>query len=123
LFISLHFNSYPPDPAGVSGPETYCITPVGTASSNDAERLGAGHGACPANRVEDKSLLLAWSVQRSLVRSLGVTDRGVRRARYEVLRTAQMPAILVEGGYMSRVNGFLTPAGASRWRRRWCAPW
>ncbi len=101
LFISLHFNASPADPANVQGPETYCITPVGAASSNDAEGVGAGHGACPANRVEDKSLLLAYQVQRSLVRSLGVTDRGVRRARFEVLRTAQMPAILIEGGYMT----------------------
>ena len=101
LFISLHFNSFPADPASVQGPETYCITPLGAASSNDAEGLGAGHSACPANRVEDKSLLLAYEVQRSLVRSLGVTDRGVRRARFEVLRTAEMPAILIEGGYLS----------------------
>jgi N-acetylmuramoyl-L-alanine amidase len=101
LFISLHFNSFPADPGSVQGPETYCITPVGAASSNDSEGVGAGHGACPANRVEDKSLLLAYQVQRSLVRSLGVTDRGVRRARFEVLRTAEMPAILIEGGYLS----------------------
>jgi N-acetylmuramoyl-L-alanine amidase len=101
LFISLHFNSYPPDPASVEGPETYCITPVGAASSNDSEGEGAGAGSCPANRNDDKSLLLAYQVQRSLVRSLGVTDRGVRRARFEVLRTAEMPAILIEGGYMS----------------------
>jgi len=101
LFISLHFNSFPADPASVQGPETYCITPVGAASSNDSAGVGAGHGACPANRVEDKSLLLAYQVQRSLVRSLGVTDRGVRRARFEVLRDAEMPAILIEGGYLS----------------------
>lgn len=101
LFISLHFNSSPADAVNVQGPETYCITPAGAASSNDAEREGAGAGACPANRVEDKSLLLAYQVQRALVKSLGVTDRGVRRARFEVLRTAQMPAILIEGGYMS----------------------
>jgi len=101
LFISLHFNSFPSDPNRVEGPETYCITPVGAASSNDSEGVGAGHGACPANRVQDKSLLLAYQVQRSLVRSLGATDRSVRRARFEVLRTAEMPAILIEGGYMS----------------------
>ena len=40
-------------------------------------------------------------MQRALVRSLGATDRSVRRARFEVLRSAQMPAILIEGGYMS----------------------
>lgn len=102
LFVSLHFNAFTSgDSAGVSGPETYCITPVGAASSNDSAEEGADHGACPANRVEDKSLLLAYQVQRSLVRSLGATDRSVRRARWEVLRTAQMPAILIEGGYLS----------------------
>lgn len=101
LFISLHFNSFPSDPGSVQGPETYCITPVGAASSNDSEGVGAGHGACPANRFEDRSLQLAYEVQRSLVRNLGVNDRSVRRARFEVLRTAEMPAILIEGGYMS----------------------
>lgn len=101
LFISLHFNTFPADPKSVAGPETYCITPVGAPSSNDSEGVSAGHGACPANAVEDKSLLLAYQVHRSLVKNLGATDRGVRRARFEVLRTAEMPAILVEGGYMS----------------------
>jgi len=101
LFISLHFNSFPPDPASVQGPETYCITPVGAASSNDSEGEGINHGPCPANRLEDRSLLLAYQIQRALVRNLGATDRSVRRARWEVLRTAEMPAILIEGGYMS----------------------
>ncbi len=101
LFVSLHFNSFSGNGAAVQGPETYCITPVGASSSNDSEGAGAGSHAYPANRVEDRSLLLAYQVQRSLVRSLGVTDRSVRRARFEVLRTAQMPAVLIEGGYMS----------------------
>jgi N-acetylmuramoyl-L-alanine amidase len=101
LFISLHFNSSPSEASTVQGAETYCITPVGAASSNDAEGVGTGSGPCAANRVEDRSLLLAYQVQRSLVRSLGSDDREVRRARFEVLRTAEMPAILIEGGYMS----------------------
>src|ERR1019366_10670523 len=42
LFVSLHFNSFPGDPASVQGPETYCITPLGAASSNDSEGAGAG---------------------------------------------------------------------------------
>jgi len=101
LFISLHFNASPADAVNVHGPETYCITPMGAASSNDAGGVGSGHSACAANRLEDKSLLLAYQVQRALVRCLGVTDRSVRRARFEVLRTAEMPAILIEGGYMT----------------------
>ena len=100
LFVSLHFNATPTGKNEVEGPQTYCITPVG-ASSTDALGEGANYGATTANRVEQKSLLLAYQVQKSLVRNLGAKDRGVRRARYAVLRDATMPAILVEGGYMT----------------------
>jgi N-acetylmuramoyl-L-alanine amidase len=100
LFISLHFNASPADPQNVAGTETYCITPVGAASSN-AQGEGADYGATPANHNENKSLLLAYQVQKALVRNLGVADRSVRRARFAVLRDAAMPAILVEGGYMT----------------------
>jgi len=100
LFVSLHFNATPTGKNEVEGPQTYCITPVG-ASSTDAQGEGSNYGPTPANRVEQRSLLLAYDVQRSLVRTLGAEDRGVRRARFAVLRDATMPAILVEGGYMT----------------------
>jgi N-acetylmuramoyl-L-alanine amidase len=100
LFVSLHFNATPTGKNEVEGPQTYCITPVG-ASSTDAQGEGANSGVTAANRCEDKSLLLAYQVQKSLVRNLGANDRGVRRARYWVLRDATMPAILIEGGYMT----------------------
>jgi N-acetylmuramoyl-L-alanine amidase len=100
LFVSLHFNATPTGKDDVEGPQTYCITPVG-ASSTDAQGEGANYGPTTANRVEQKSLLLAYQMQKSLVQSLRVPDRGVRRARYAVLRDATMPAILIEGGYMT----------------------
>ena len=100
LFISLHFNATPTGKDEVEGPQTYCITPVG-ASSTDAQGEGANSGPTTANRVEPRSLLLAYQVQKSLVQNLRVPDRGVRRARYAVLRDATMPAILIEGGYMT----------------------
>jgi N-acetylmuramoyl-L-alanine amidase len=105
LFISLHFNATQAGAGEVSGPETYCITPVGAASSNAggegefASSIGAGPTI--ANRNENKSVLLAYQVQKSLVRTLSADDRGVRRARFAVLRDAMMPAILIEGGYMT----------------------
>ena len=101
LFISLHFNAFTSgDPASVSGPETYCITPVGAASSN-AQGVGGGSGPATANRNEQKSLIFAYQIQKSLVQNLGVNDRSVRRARYAVLRDATMPSILIEAGYMT----------------------
>lgn len=100
LFVSLHFNATETGRNSVSGAETYCITPVGASSSN-AEGKGAGYGATPANAVEKESLLLAYEVQRALVKNLGAPDRSVRRARFAVLRDAKMPAILVESGYMT----------------------
>jgi N-acetylmuramoyl-L-alanine amidase len=100
LFVSLHFNATPTGKNEVEGPQTYCITPVG-ASSTDAQGEGANYGPTTANRVEQRSLLLAYQMERSLVQSLRVPDRGVRRARFAVLRDAAMPAILIEGGYMT----------------------
>jgi len=100
LFVSLHFNATVSGKTDVSGPETYCITPVGASSSN-AQGEGASYGATPANVSEKKSLLLAYQVQRALVRNLDVEDRSVRRARFAVLRDAEMPAILIESGYMT----------------------
>ena len=46
-------------------------------------------------------MLLAYQLEKSLVRNLGCEDRGVKRARFEVLRAAEMPAVLIEGGFMS----------------------
>ena len=74
--------------------------PVGAASSN-AQGEGSWSGPTKANLYEIQSLLLAYQMEKSLVRNLGTEDRGVRRARFAVLRDAAMPAILIEGGYMT----------------------
>lgn len=100
LFISLHFNATSSSKDEVKGVETYCITPVGAASSN-AQGEGANHSAVTANRYERRSFLFAYEMQKSLVQNLHAVDRDVRRARFAVLRDAQMPAILIEGGYMT----------------------
>jgi N-acetylmuramoyl-L-alanine amidase len=100
LFVSLHFNATSSGKAEVRGAETYCITPVGASSSN-AQGEGSNYGPTTANRVGQKSLLLAYQVHKSLTQGLLVEDRDVRRARFAVLRDAAMPAILIEGGYMT----------------------
>ena len=97
LFVSLHFNSAA---AEARGSEVYCLTPAGATSTN-ARGEGAGTGAYPGNKFNEQNALLAYQVQKRLERDLGVEDRGVRRARFAVLKEAQMPAVLIEGGFMS----------------------
>jgi N-acetylmuramoyl-L-alanine amidase len=101
LFLSLHFNATGSSGgASVQGAEVYCLTPA-RASSTNARGEGAGTGAFPGNKHDSKNMLLAYEVQKALVRRLGAQDRGVKRARFAVLRSAEMPTILIEGGFMT----------------------
>jgi N-acetylmuramoyl-L-alanine amidase len=98
VFISLHFNAFPE--RSVQGTEVYCLTPAGAPSTN-ARGEGSGAGRFPGNRNNEKNMLLAFQMQKSLTQALSVEDRGVHRARFEVLRDAEMPAVLIEGGFLS----------------------
>lgn len=100
LFVSIHFNMGKSTSHGV---ETYAMTPQGAASM-DAEgkvskRDGARH---PGNEHGAESLLLADMVHREMCTLHPPSgDRGVKWARFAVLRTTRMPSILVEGGFLS----------------------
>jgi N-acetylmuramoyl-L-alanine amidase len=76
------------------------MTPAHTSSTN-ARGEGAGAGPYPGNRCDSKNILLSYQIQKAMLKSLSLEDRGLRRARFAVLRGAEMPAILIEGGYMS----------------------
>jgi N-acetylmuramoyl-L-alanine amidase len=97
LFVSLHFNSG----GGAEGIETYCLTPGGAASTASSWSLTDDGGSQPGNRFDEQNVWLAHCVQQSLVRTARAEDRGVRRARFVVLRGASCPAILVEAGFLT----------------------
>ncbi|MDY6784402.1 MAG: N-acetylmuramoyl-L-alanine amidase [Cyanobacteriota bacterium] len=44
---------------------------------------------------------LAQSIQSSIIRRTGMTNRGVKRANFYVLRNTSMPAVLVEVGFVT----------------------
>ena len=99
IFVSVHFNKS--NKGDASGLETYCLAPRGVPSM-DEENLSysdyvqhAGHTNDPAN------IALATTVHAALVRNLGLTDRGVKRARFVVVKNITIPGILIEGGFMS----------------------
>src|SRR6185437_1422922 len=99
LFVSLHFNSVEEGRNDVKGTEIFCCTPAGATSTN---ARGEGDTRWVAgNRNDEKNMLLAYEMQKSYTKNLDVEDRGVKRARFQVLREATMPAVLIEGGFMS----------------------
>ncbi|MGB8368739.1 MAG: N-acetylmuramoyl-L-alanine amidase family protein [Limisphaerales bacterium] len=113
LFISLHFNIGPPGKA--KGVEVYCLTPPKASSTNigrwghisewgdwrNINEWGHGTGLLSGNRCDNRNVFLAYQLQKSLVNNLPTNDHGLRRARFAVLRTAEMPAVLIEGGFLS----------------------
>ena len=100
LFVSLHFNAAEAAPNSVHGTEVYCLTPAGACSTNARGEPGNA-SRCAGNQLDEENLFLAYQMQKSLTRNLETEDRGVRRARFAVLRDAVMPAILIEAGYLS----------------------
>jgi N-acetylmuramoyl-L-alanine amidase len=116
LFISLHFNSAGFGSSEVRGVEVYCMTPQ-RASSTNARGEGGNTAAYPGNLNNARNLLLAYEIQKAVTQGAAMEDRGVKRARFEVLRGAEMPAVLIESGFMSN------PAEArnifsTSWRRQ-----
>ena len=71
------------------------------ASSTNARGEGGSSGAYSGNLNNAKNMLLAFQIQKAITESTGSEDRGVKRARFQVLRDAVMPAVLIEGGFMS----------------------
>jgi N-acetylmuramoyl-L-alanine amidase len=116
LFISVHCNSAPTK--NLRGIETYTLN---TSSNRYSIRLAARENATTERGVGDlqyiladlatkantgESAHLADRVQRSLVRNLsgtykGVKDLGTKEALFFVLLGAKMPAILVETSFLS----------------------
>lgn len=75
IFFSIHINSYQSTSAGT---ETYYHT--------------------------SQSRALAVEVHKELVKATGLRDRGVRTARFYVIRNTRMPSILTETAFISNPN-------------------
>ncbi|MGF1498717.1 MAG: N-acetylmuramoyl-L-alanine amidase [Elainellaceae cyanobacterium] len=75
LFVSIHANAISMSRPDVNGIETYYYS--------------------------DRGLRLARQIQNSLLQATGGPDRGVRRARFYVIRNTSMPAVLVETGFVT----------------------
>jgi len=104
LFVSIHVNASPQSVSVASGFETYHMPPANgrttaVADSNGGPPIPPRAYSGNSNNVEN--VRLAFAVQRQLLKNLNFADRGVKRARFAVLREVSVPAILVEAGFIS----------------------
>jgi len=101
LFISIHYNSV--HIRSANGIETYSMTPQGAGSTSAGGRVRSSdqrryHG----NRHDHhNALLMNYMHQELMTMHTRRGDRGLKRARFLVLREVKIPAVLVEGGFMS----------------------
>lgn len=51
-------------------------------------------------KANPKSIEIAGAIHPRIVMAMGISDRGMKRANFHVLRESAMPAILTEGGFM-----------------------
>ncbi len=100
IFVSVHFNGASWRPAA-SGFEIFSITPRGAPSTDQKEPARSDVRAEPGHTLEMPSAVLAGTVYHSMLGHMPLVDRGIKHARFAVLRRSERPAILVEGGFLS----------------------
>ena len=99
LFISVHFNS---GGAG-TGLETYTLAPRGVPSMMaDGPRV-SDLEQCEGNVNDAQNMALATATHASLVVRSRMYDRGIKRARFVVIRDIAIPGVLIEGGFLSNL--------------------
>ncbi|WP_075087811.1 N-acetylmuramoyl-L-alanine amidase family protein [Verrucomicrobium spinosum] len=99
IYVSLHFNS---GGSSATGIETFALSPQGSASvygSNSSDGY-----AFRGNQRDSENIALATAIHASVVSHFKLVDRGVKRARWHVLRGLERPGVLFEGGFVTNAT-------------------
>lgn len=97
IYISLHFNSG--DSSAATGIETFAFSPQGSSSIYGARSVDSL--AFNGNSRDSENIALATSIHASVVHHFKLVDRGVKRARWHVLKGLERPGVLFEGGFVT----------------------
>ena len=100
IFVSIHFNATNDDP-NATGFEIFSFTPLGAPSTSDGAIAPSSLSIQPGSAVDAQSMALSACIYHSMLGHIPEFDRGIKRARFAVLRLTKVPAVLVEGGFLT----------------------
>jgi len=100
VFVSIHFNAASWRPSA-NGTEIYVLPPFGcpVAGKDPVARLD--NRESDGDAVLPASFVFANTMHHTILGKTGSFDRGVKRARFAVLRHCSVPAILIECGFLT----------------------
>jgi N-acetylmuramoyl-L-alanine amidase len=116
IFVSIHFNATNDDP-NATGFEIFSFTPRGAPSTSDRAVAPSALSTQPGSTVDAQSMALSACIYHSLLGHLPEYDRGIKRARFAVLRLTKVPAVLIEGGFLTE-RGECQLIAKKEWRAK-----
>jgi len=99
IFVSVHFNKS--NTIGGTGIETYALAPRGVPSMDEENLSYSDFKQYPGHARDPENIALATAMHSSMLRHLRLYDRGIKRARFVVIRDIAVPGVLLEGGFMN----------------------
>jgi N-acetylmuramoyl-L-alanine amidase len=100
IFVSIHFNATDRDP-NATGFEIFSFTPRGAPSTSENSVAPSSLSMQAGTEVDAQSVALSACIYHSMIGHIPEFDRGIKRARFAVLRLTRVPAVLVEGGFLT----------------------
>jgi N-acetylmuramoyl-L-alanine amidase len=116
IFVSIHFNATDTN-REATGFEIFSLTPRGAPSTADDALALSFVNMQAGSPVDAQSFELSTAVYHSMLGHIPEFDRGIKRARFAVLRHTQIPAILVEGGFLTETGDSKRIADPA-WRKK-----
>ena len=100
IFISIHCNAVEKNPSSVKGVETFIFSPKGTRSTNGGSITSKNNFG---NIYDKNNARLGYEIQKNIInnKKYSITDRGLKRAKFAVLKYSPVPSVLVEAGFIS----------------------